>query len=486
MGLMAMPLAAAAPPAWRGHAGDSQHTAAAPATSQSLGHILWQTPVDLDPQQQGDGELAIHYASPMITAANTVLVPVKTTASGNWEIQARQGGTGQLVWTLASDYIEPLTASTVPPFPAQLTRQGNLYIAGAGGTVFSRKAPDNAKGKSARLAFYGLPIFNAHTAALTQSVMIATPITADSAGNIYFGFLAEGKNAAGVVSGLARISAKGVGSWVSAATASGDSTMNEVPIGCAPAISADGKTVYVAVSNGSAGYLVALDSATLAPVAHVALIDPSSGKSAWVTDLSTASPTIGPDGDVYYGVVENPFPNHDGRGWLLHFDAALATVKTPGSFGWDDTASIVPGADKHHYNVMVKYNNYVGVGPLGDGRNKIAILDPAATQADEYSTVPVTVMKEVQTVLGPTPQPGEPKGAVYEWCVNTSVVDAASGAVFAGNEDGNFYRWDLASNTLSQKLTLSPPQGESYTPTLIGPDGTVYAINTAVLFAIGN
>jgi len=485
-GLIVLPLAAAAPPAWRGHAGNSQHTAAAPASGQNLATILWQTPVDLDPQIGEDGELAIHYASPMITAANTVLVPVKTTATGNWEIQGRQGKTGSLIWTLTSDYIEPLTASTVPPFPAQLTRQGKLYMAGAGGTVLTRATPDKAKGKSERLAFYGLPIYQAHETAMTQSVMIDTPITSDNAGNIYFGFVAEGKNPAKVTSGLARISAKGVGSWVSAAAASGDATMNEVPIGCAPAISADGSTVYVAVSNGSAGYLVSLDSTTLAPVAHIALTDPSSGKPAWVTDLATASPTIGPDGDVYYGVVENPFPNHDGRGWLLHFDAALATVKTPGSFGWDDTASIIPGADKKHYSVMVKYNNYVGVGPLGDGRNKLAILDPEATQQDEYSTTPVTVMKEVQTVLGPTPQPNEPQGAVYEWCVNSSVVDAAGDAVFAGNEDGYFYRWDLASNTLSQKQLLGQPQGESYTPTLIGPDGTVYAINTAVLFAIGN
>ncbi len=485
-GLFVLPLAAAAPPAWRGHAGNSQHTAAAPASAQNLGAIRWQTPVDLDPQIGDDGELSIHYASPMITAANTVLVPVKTTATGNWEIQARAGTTGSLIWTLTSDYIEPLTASTIPPFPAQLTRQNTLYMAGAGATVLSRATPDKAKGKSARLAFYGLSIFQAHMSAMTQSVMIDTPITSDTAGNIYFGFTAEGKNPAGVTSGLARISAKGVGSWVSAATASGDASMNEVPIGCAPAISADGSTVYVAVSNGSAGYLVSLASATLAPVAHVALVDPSSGKAAWVTDLATASPTIGPDGDVYYGVVENPYPNHDGRGWLLHFDAALATVKTPGSFGWDDTASIIPGADKHHYSVMVKYNNYVGVGPLGDGRNKLAILNPEATQQDEYSSIPVTVMKEVQTVLGPTAQPKEPQGAVYEWCVNTSVVDAAAGAVFAGNEDGNFYRWDLASNTLSQKLNLSKPQGESYTPTLIGPDGTVYAINTAVLFALNN
>jgi hypothetical protein len=483
----------AAPPVWQGDAGNSQHTALAPVPGQAISRIRWQTPVDLDPQTDG-GEILVHYAPPMMTAANVVLLPVKTTAAGNWVIDALAGKTGKQIWSLSSDYIVPPTSDWVPAFPAQLTRQNRLYFAGAGGTVLYRDGPNAKTGATGRLAFYGLSIFTAHTQAMTSSVMVATPITSDKAGNIYFGFVALGKNPAGVTSGLARIDTKGNGSWVSAAAASGDSTMNEVPMDCAPAISADGKTVYVGISNGSAGYLVALDAATLAPAAHVALIDPASGQQAWISDLSSASPTIGPDGDVYYGVLENPYPNHDGRGWLLHFDATLATVKTPGSFGWDDTASVVPvtamaqrgpRAKNNAYYLMTKYNNYAGEGPLGDGRNKIAILDPSSTQEDEYSTTPVTVMKEVQTVLDPTPYPKGQSGQVYEWCVNTAVVDAASGAVFAGAEDGKLYRWDLAANTLSSTLKLNPPQGEAYTPTLIGADGTVYAINTATLYAVG-
>ena len=55
----------------------------------------------------------------------------------------------------------------------------------------------------------------------------------------------------------------------------------------------------------------------------------------------------------------------------------------------------------------------------------------------------------------------------------------------ANSEDGKLYRWDLTSNTLSERITLSGGIGEAYTPTLIGGDGTVYAINDAVLNAIG-
>src|SRR4029077_6299629 len=99
-------------------------------------------------------------------------------------------------------------------------------------------------------------------------------------------------------------------------------------------------------------------------------------------DTST-TPTVGPDGDVYYGVVENPCCENHHRGWLLHFDSTLAVSKTPGAFGYDTTVSIVPvsmipsysGASS--YLVMTKYNNYANIG--GDGMNKIAILDPNAT-----------------------------------------------------------------------------------------------------------
>jgi hypothetical protein len=58
--------------------------------------------------------------------------------------------------------------------------------------------------------------------------------------------------------------------------------------------------------------------------------------------------------------------------------------------------------------------------------------------------------------------------------------------VMVNSEDGNLYHWDLTTNELSQKIKLSTGIGEAYTPTEIGPDGTVYAINDAVLDAVGN
>jgi hypothetical protein len=70
---------------------------------------------------------------------------------------------------------------------------------------------------------------------------------------------------------------------------------------------------------------------------------------------------------------------------------------------------------------------------------------------------------------------------VREWCINTAAVDPSTKSVMVNSEDGMLYGWDLTTNTLSQVVTLSPGVGEAYTPIVIGPDGTVYAINQAIV-----
>jgi hypothetical protein len=173
------------------------------------------------------------------------------------------------------------------------------------------------------------------------------------------------------------------------------------------------------------------------------------------------------------------------RGWMLHFDSHLAQSKTPGAFGWDDTSSVVPSfmvpayTGKSLYLLMTKYNNYAEGG--GNGLNKIAVLDPDATETDPVTGA--SVMREVLTVAGVTPDGAAP--AVKEWCINSAAVDPATNSILVGSEDGRLYRWDLSTNTLSQNLVLTSGLGEAYTPTAIGPDGKVYAINNATLFAVG-
>ncbi len=481
---LAAPAFAQTAPAWRGYAGNAQHTAPAPVKAQKLKHRHWQTPVDLDP---GSDFILIHYASPMITASNTVIVPVKTGLSGGFRVEARSGTDGKKLWKATTDFVLAPHDWT-PSFPAHLTAQNRLYYAGAGGTVYYRDTPDLKTGNTGQLAFYGLSTYNANKTAFNQHVMVDTPITADEAGNIYFGFTVTGANPANLKSGIARIGADGQGIWIAAPTAAGDSNISEVAQNCAPAVSADQSTIYIAVSDGGNGYLLGLDSATLQPKFKALLKDPQTGADASIFDDSSASPTVGPDGDVYYGVVESNQGQHNGRGWMLHFSADLSQKKTPGSFGWDDTVSIVPKSAVPSYTgsspylVMTKYNNYFGFGS-GDGHNEIAILSPDETQKDRFSNA--TVMKEVMTRINPTQVPGEPAGVVYEWCINSAVVDAQGKAVIANAEDGHTYRWDLARDSLTD-VNLNVPTGEAYTPTVIGPDGTIYAINDAILYALGS
>src|SRR5262249_18348076 len=133
------------------------------------------------------------------------------------------------------------------------------------------------------------------------------------------------------------------------------------------------------------------------------------------------------------------------------------------------------------YMLVTKYNNYA-VG-AGDGINKIAVLDPNVSQVDPQTGA--TVMQEVITMPGPTPDPGGGPFAVKEWCINNIAVDPKTMSAMANSEDGTLYRWDFTTNTLSQQVVLTAGIGEAYTPTVIGVDGTVYAINDAILFAVG-
>jgi hypothetical protein len=95
-------------------------------------------------------------------------------------------------------------------------------------------------------------------------------------------------------------------------------------------------------------------------------------------------------------------------------------------------------------------------------------------------------MNPVLTIAGPTPDPGAGAGAVREWCISTAAVDPATDSVLVNNEDGSLYRWNLGTDSLSQQIVLAPPFSEAYTPTVIAADGTVFAINNAILFAVGN
>ena len=62
------------------------------------------------------------------------------------------------------------------------------------------------------------------------------------------------------------------------------------------------------------------------------------------------------------------------------------------------------------------------------------------------------------------PSSGGPSGlpnAVYEWCINTAAVDPFTAAALINSEDGTIYRWDFASNSLLQRVSLTSGRSEA-------------------------
>src|SRR5262249_17767251 len=157
-----------------------------------------------NPQYSG-GDLFIHYGSPTVTQANTVIVPVKTGRTGGFEVDARNGADGTLKWTVTTGYLLPPHGWT-PSFSPAPSATERLYFPGVGGSVYYRDSPDAPSGPTGQIAFYGT-----YDPRNNDRVFINTPITSDAAGNIYFGFQVTNDTAQNLQSGIARISAGGVG-----------------------------------------------------------------------------------------------------------------------------------------------------------------------------------------------------------------------------------------------------------------------------------
>ncbi|HVQ39845.1 MAG TPA: Ig-like domain-containing protein [Pyrinomonadaceae bacterium] len=471
-------------------AGNPQHTSVYSVPAQNLNAIKWTANIDFN------NTAPAHYGAPLVTLSNTVLVPVKI-ANNRFRVDAFNGANGTLKYTTASDYVLP-ASSWIPVYNPCITTGAfgtRMYYAGIGGTLWHIDNPDsNTPGPPVREVFYTtLNNYNLNAGAYNSTIFINSPITADAAGNVYFGFRVQGTAPAPLStsqSGFARIDPSGQATYVLAGVVTGDSTIDQVSHNVAPALSNDGTTLYV-VAKGSSAKLLGLDSATLMTKYSVFLRDPRNGNSATVNDLGTASPMVAPDGDVYFGVLA---PNTASRGFLLRFSGDLSVVKTPGAFGWDYTPGIVPASAVPSYTgsspylLFTKYNDY----PFADGSgvNKVALLDPNATQIDPHPSANGLVeMREVLTVIGPTPDPDPDPNtfphAVKEWCINAPAVNPSTNSVFFTSEDGHSYRWNLATNTLIQAVVLTPGILEPYVPTVIGPDGTVYTLNGGTLFALG-
>src|SRR4051794_29859829 len=143
-------------------AGNAQHTAIYQPTVPSLNRIRWSATIDFN----NTGDLA-HYGAPLVTAANTVIAPVKTAATPTptpptapndaFRVDAFDGSTGTTKYSLTTDYVLP-AHGWIPVYNPCLTTGvlgTRLYYAGAGGTIFHIDNPDSAAhGAPVREVFY--------------------------------------------------------------------------------------------------------------------------------------------------------------------------------------------------------------------------------------------------------------------------------------------------------------------------------------------
>ena len=476
-------------------AGNAQHTSAYTPTAQDLGRVKWTTNLN-----SNTGGPASRYASPVITAANTVVVPTQI-AGGAIQLNAFNGATGASMYALSTDYTPP-TSTTAPAYQPVLVNTSSgtrMYYAGAGGTILYVANPDSATpGTPVRQVFYTtLSDYQTRAAGFNSTVFINTPLTADANGDIFFGFRVQGTapSPLSAQDGFARIDTNGNGTFVLVGTAAADSAVSHDAQNSAPALSNDLSTVYFAAksaTNDNYAYLLGLDSSTLNTKYRVFLTDPRNGNAAGVVDNSTASPTIGPDNDVYFGTMANP--DNGSRGFLLHFSNDLTVTKTPGAFGWDNTASVVSTSvvtgytGTSAYLLLSNYNDYVGQVD-GQGLNKVALLDPTATETDPHSSSNgLSVMREILTTTGPTPDAANQNStfpsAVLPWLGSAFAVNAPTKSVVLPSSDGNLYRWNLSNNSLSQFLNLGAAGGQQNVPTVIGPDGSIYTISGSTLASV--
>jgi len=193
--------------------------------------------------------------------------------------------------------------------------------------------------------------------------------------------------------------------------------------------------------------------------------------AALVNDLSSASPTIFPDGTVAYGSVST---YNIGRGHLMHFSAAGAYLGNY-DFGWD----LTPATWTHDgtFSVVVKDNHYGEWDPTVPPSYFLTRLDATLH--------PVQRFRNTNTLSC-----GEDGGCVddhpdgFEWCISAPAVDS-EGSVFGNSEDGNLYVVGADGGQRARHF-LKLAIGAAYTPIALDAKGRIYTMNGGDLFVLGH
>ncbi len=209
-------------------------------------------------------------------------------------------------------------------------------------------------------------------------------------------------------------------------------------------------------------------------------VDPTTNApgSATLSDLSSASPTVLPDGSVVLGATDN---YNFSRGHLFHFDAQ-GTYLNAFTFGWDSTPAVYPHGGS--YSIVIKDNHYPGAAYCSFQNNPVCAAIPAGPYYVSQMDPNMNIEWSFQST---TIDADHPNG--YEWCINMPAIDM-NGNVYVNSEDGNIYELAQGNSgvftTPTGKMFLNLALGAAYTPLSVGGDGRLYTQNNGHLFAVGN
>jgi hypothetical protein len=205
-------------------------------------------------------------------------------------------------------------------------------------------------------------------------------------------------------------------------------------------------------------------------------VDPDTGQmpSDQISDQSSSSPVVLPDGSVLYGGLTY-YNNY--RGHLVKFDA---TGKLLANYddGWDQSPAVWPNAGS--YSIIVKDNHYSSWYSALVGPYDITQVDANLEKQWSY-TATNTYSCQRQTSGSLSCTSDHPQA--FEWCVNAPAVDS-NGTVYVNSEDGRAYAI-LQGGTVAQSRFLVQSLAASYTPSVVDGQGRAYSMNGGVLTVVG-
>jgi hypothetical protein len=188
-----------------------------------------------------------------------------------------------------------------------------------------------------------------------------------------------------------------------------------------------------------------------------------------VSDASTSTPVVLPDGAVLYGTYSS---YNYARGHLVKLSASGQRLASY-DFGWDYT----PAIWRHDgtYSIIVKDNHYDGPGPYF-----VTQLDANLRVEWQYKS---TNELSCDGTLDGGVQCTQDHPTGFEWCINAPAVDS-QGTVYATGEDGVLYAIGQGGVDRGH-LFLNLSLGAAYTPLAIDRLGRIYAQNNGTLAIVG-